>query len=106
MLSSGYQRFIVSNRERINRYLNRALWFFIITGPALAIGVAAGIFPDTDYSTCLIITILVAALAAVHLILVKRIPNSMVTSVFALAALDAILYFMEVGHVNVHLLWF
>lgn len=106
MLSSGYQRFIVSNRERINRYLNRALWFFIITGPALAIGVAAGIFPDTDYSTCLIITILVAALATVHLILVKRIPNSMVTSVFALIALDAILYFMEIGHVNVHLLWF
>ena len=101
-----YQEFIISNRTRINRYLNRALWFFIITGPAIALGVAAGVFSHTDYGTCVGITLLVAALAAVHLVLLKWRPNSMLTSVFALVALDALIVFMALGNVSIHLAWF
>lgn len=101
-----YQEFIISNRSRINRYLNRSLWFFIITGPTIALGVAMGVFSHTDYGTCLGITLLVALLAAVHLALLKWRPNSMPTSAFALTALDAIIVFMAFGHVSVHLTWF
>ncbi len=106
MASSDYQEFIVRNRVRINRDLNKALWLFIITGPAIALGVATGIFTQTDYGTCLGITVLMAVLAAVHLVLVRRLPNSVLTSVFAFAALDALIVYMAFGHVNVHLTWF
>ena len=106
MAPNEYQAFIVNNRARINRYLNNALWFFIVTGPAIALGIAAGVFPHTDYTTCLIISIFVAVLAAVHLVFVKRIPNSVLTSVFALTALDALIIYMALGHVSIHLTWF
>ena len=106
MASKDYQGFIVGNRARINRYLNRALWTFVITGPAIALGVAAGVFTHTDYGTCLGITVVMVVLAAVHLILVKRLPRSIVTSVFALTALDALIIYMELGHVNIALTWF
>ena len=106
MASESYQKFIVSNRTRINRYLNTALWLFVITGPAIALGVAAGIFPHTDYTTCLQIAIFMAVLAGVHLILLKRLPNSILTSVFALTALDALIVYMMYGHVNINLTWF
>ena len=106
MASSDYQSFIVSNRARINRNLNRALWVFIITGPAIALGVATGVFSHTDYGTCLGITLFVTALAAAHLAMVKLRPKSMMTSVVALVAIEAIIVYMQIGHVDIELTWF
>jgi len=106
MASIDFQGFILQNRARINRYLNTALWLFIATGPAIALGVYAGIFPHTDYLTCLNISILVTILSGAHLILVKCKPYSPITSVFALTALDAIMVYMVLGHVNIHITWF
>lgn len=106
MASIDFQGFILQNRARINRYLNTALWLFIATGPAIALGVYAGIFPHTDYLTCLNISILVTILSGAHLILVKCKPYSPVTSVFALTALDAVMFYMVLGHVNIHITWF
>lgn len=106
MASNDYQGFIVGNRAKINRYLNRALWVFIITGPAIALGVAAGIFSHTDYGTCLGITLFVTALAAVHLAMVKLRPHSVLTSVVAIVAIEAIVVYMELSHVNIQLTWF
>ena len=106
MASNDYQGFIVGNRAKINRYLNRALWVFIITGPAIALGVAAGIFSHTDYGTCLGITLFVTALAAVHLATVKLRPHSVLTSVVAIVAIEAIVVYMELSHVNIQLTWF
>ena len=48
-----YDEFIVNNRVKVNRYLNWVLWFFVITGPAIAAGVLAGIFRDISYFTCI-----------------------------------------------------
>ena len=104
--SQSYQEFVVSNRAKINRYLNTVLWLFIITGPAIALGVMTGVFRNIDYGTCLIISLLVAALAAIHLVMAKAMPDSIVTSAFALTALDAIIVYMTFGHVNIHLTWF
>ena len=106
MASESYQKFIVNNRTRINFYLNTALWLFVITGPAIALGIAAGIFPHTDYATCLGIAIFMAVLAGVHLILLRRLPKSILTSVFALTALDALIVYMTYCHVNINLTWF
>jgi len=106
MASNAYQSFIVKNRERVNRYLNTALWLFVLTGPAIALGVAAGVFTYVDYGTCFGITLVMAALSAVHLIIVKRIPNSVLTSLFALTSLDALILYMTLGHVSINLTWF
>ena len=90
----------------VNRYLNKVLWILVITGPAIAIGVAAGIFPDIRYSTCACISAVIVVLASVHLILRKKLPDSPVTCIFVLTALDALLVYMSYSHVSVHLTWF
>ena len=38
--SNSVNDFIVKNRIRVNGYLNNALLFFIITGPAIALGIS------------------------------------------------------------------
>lgn len=99
--SKSISDFIVKNRIRVNGYLNRALFFFIIAGPAIALGIKTDFFPDIKYSTCMIISGVVAALAIAHKILLKKLPQSIVTSVFALTALDAIIVYMSCSHVNI-----
>ena len=47
-----YNEFMMNNRIKVNRYLNTVLWFFVITGPAIAFGVKAGVFKDISYVTC------------------------------------------------------
>ena len=104
--NNSISNFIVKNRIRVNGYLNTALLFFIITGPAIALGIKTDFFPDINYTTCIIISAVIAVLAAIHKILLKKIPQSIFTSVFALTALDAIIVYMACSHVNIHLTWF
>lgn len=40
-----YSEFLLENRVTVNRYLNKVLCFFVLTGPAIASGIQAGIFP-------------------------------------------------------------
>ena len=103
---SEYNEFLQENRIKVNRYLNTVLWFFIITGPAIAAGVKGGIFHDISYTTCLSISVVVALLSAVHLMLMKRIPSSLLTCLFALTALDVLIVYMSCSHVSIHLTWF
>ena len=72
--NNSISNFIVKNRIRVNGYLNTALLFFIITGPAIALGIKTNFFPDINYSTCFIISAVIAVLAAIHKILLKKIP--------------------------------
>ena len=55
-----YEDFIVNNRIKVNKYLNVVLWFFMLTGPAIALGVKAGFFHDITYTTCLMISAVMA----------------------------------------------
>ena len=104
--SNSVNDFIVKNRIRVNGYLNHALLFFIITGPAIALGIKTNFFPDIKYSTCFIISAVIAALTIIHRILLKKLPTSIITSVFALTALDAIIVYMSYSHVSILLTWF
>ena len=101
-----YDEFIVNNRVKVNRYLNWVLWFFVITGPAIAAGVLAGIFRDISYFTCISISAVVVLLSLSHLFLLKSVPNSIGTSIYALSALDGLIVFMACSHVKIHLTWF
>ncbi|MCR5747917.1 MAG: GGDEF domain-containing protein [Lachnospiraceae bacterium] len=105
-ISTSYEEFLIDNRANVNRYLNTVLWFFVVTGPAIAIGVYAGTFHDISYFTCINITVVVILLSTVHLVLLRKAPRSIWTCLFALTALNVLIVYMSYSHVNIYLTWF
>ena len=101
-----YQEFITSNRSKVNRYLNFVLWFFIGTGPIIALGVKLGIFHDISYTTCIVISVVMFLMSAIHFLLLKKFSDSIMTSLFALIALDGLILYMALFHVSIYLTWF
>jgi len=101
-----YKDFLRDNRIKVNRYLNRILWFFILTGPAIALGIKAGIFNDITYATCINISAVVFVLSSLHFILFLKFPDRTFTCVFALTALNILIVYMAYSHVSIFLTWF
>ncbi len=101
-----YRKFIVKNRIKVNKYLNIVLWFFVITGPAIALGVYNGSFKNITYGACAGISITMIVLSAVHRLMLKTMPTSALTGIFALTALDILLVYMAHAHVAIRLTWF
>ena len=101
-----YEDFLVENIAKINQYMNRSLWFCILTGPAIAIGVAAGIFKRVPYSVCLLLSVAVLLLTITHLLFIKYFPKSEFTSIYALFILDILLAYMAYSHIYLRLTWF
>ena len=101
-----YSEFLLENRVTVNRYLNRVLWFFALTGPAIASGIQAGIFPDITYTTCWVISFSMIFMSSVHMILRRKIPSSTFTCLFALTALSVLILYMSYSHVSIYLTWF
>ncbi len=106
ILKTEYEDFLHANRIKVNGYLNRVLWFFVLTGPAIASGVKGGVFGDITYTTCIYISVYVAVMSAIHLILFKKYPASTLTCIFALTALDLLIVYMSYSHVSIYLTWF
>ncbi len=105
-MDEHYRSFLEENRVRINRYLNIILWFFVITGPALALGVSSGAFPDISYVTCACISGVVILLSSMLMLLRKKYPGGRFTTYFALTALNALIVYMALSHINIYLTWF
>ncbi len=103
---TDYESFLVNNRATINIYLNKALWFCVLTGPAIAIGVAFGVFKDVTYTTCFLLSFLTIILSMIHMLLLKQFPDSEITSVYSLLVLNAILVYMAFSHIYLRLTWF
>ncbi|WP_029231322.1 GGDEF domain-containing protein [Butyrivibrio sp. VCB2006] len=104
--SETYEDFLLENRAKINQYLNKALWFCVLTGPAIALGVATGVFKDVSYLACLNITVFVVILTLSHILAIKNNPQSDFTSVYALFILDILLFYLAYSHVYLRLTWF
>lgn len=103
---ADYESFLRENRIRINARLNHVLWFCVLTGPALAGGIVSGVFHGISYWTCINISLLVAALSALHLLLLKKRPDFFLTSMFALLVIDCILVYMAYAGIGIYLTWF
>ena len=73
-----YEQFLCSNRRRVNQSLNRVLWICILAGPAIAVGVFFGVFKQTSYSACVIISVAMLIMAGGNLLILKRNPDSFV----------------------------
>ena len=101
-----YDEFMLSNRQKVNGYMNLVLWHFVLTGPAIALGIHVGIFSHAGYITCLYLSIMVIGLSSLHLIMTLRLPYSLASSVFALTALDILLFYMSLSDVSLRLTWF
>ena len=101
-----YEDFLIENRVKINQYLNRTLLFCALTGPALALGVAVGIFKNVSYLACLFISIFVIILTLSHILITKHFPESEYTSIYALFILDVLLLYMAYSHIYLRITWF
>ena len=106
MKYTDYEEFLRDNRKTVNRLLNRIMLFFVITGPAIALGIKGNMFNDITYFACAMISIYVLIMAYVHYLLLKRWPYSIWTSFFALMALNILLAWMTNAHVSILLTWF
>lgn len=101
-----YEEFLRENRIQVNKHLNWVLWICLITGPAIALGIWAGVFPEVHYGTCIVIALIMLALAAAHTILRKWKPDSVLVSLFALLGLEVMIAYMACAKVGIHLTWF
>lgn len=98
-----YRDFIYNNRLNNNKALNMVLWFCVLTGPLLAIGIKLGPFSNVTYDTCVWVSALMAGFALTHLLMVKFDPASVLTGFWPLFAIDLLLIYMESANVRVSL---
>ena len=105
-IAKEYEEFLIANRIKVNKSMNKVLWFFILAGPAIALARKNGLFAEIKYSTCIIISVVLAILAAFHLFLCKKFPGKAVTFFFALTTLDAVLLYMSCHNVGIYICWF
>ncbi|MDT3390677.1 MAG: hypothetical protein LIR25_08855 [bacterium] len=79
-----FEQFLRNNRNRVDKSLNAILWLVILVGPAIAIGIKTGIFKQTSYYACIVISVSMLILAIVDRILLNRMPYSYVPGIVAL----------------------
>ncbi len=101
-----YDAFAASNRAKVNKYLNTVLWFCVLTGPAIAMGIKAGIFNAATYQTCISISLVMAAVSLGHFLMVRRFPDSIWAGFLAFIAIDMLLTRMTYSHIHVNITWF
>lgn len=99
----SYEEFVKATRIRTNFTLNRILWYFLVTGPAVALGIRSGLFVEIKYQSCVIISFIILMLATTHMVLCQKNPASKVTSIFALVSLNLLIVYMANAHLGIYL---
>ncbi len=103
---SDYESFAKVNREKVNKYLNAILWYCILTGPAIALGIRMGIFEAVSYSTCFFISLVMFVVALAHYLILRKWPASLHASIYALMAMELLLMRMAYSHIHINITWF
>ena len=101
-----FEQFLRGNRYKVNHSLNRVLWFCILAGPAIALGILGGVFKQTTYVACIAISCVMAAVAGGNLLVLKKKPYGTIPGIFALIAVDCLLCFMNASHISIRLTWY
>lgn len=99
--ASSYEEFVWNNRIKINRVLNMVLWVCTVTGPALAVGIAVGVYDQMEYSACYALTAILVILATMHLAMCVKWSDRIFTGLFALFALDIAIVFLITANANI-----
>lgn len=105
-ISEEYEAFLKTNRIKVNKYMNKVLWIFILAGPAIALARKNGLFLEIKYITCLIISVGMAILAAIHRFLCKKFPGKAIAFIFALTTYDVLLLYMSCHNIGIYICWF
>ncbi|WP_196810229.1 diguanylate cyclase domain-containing protein [Butyrivibrio sp. WCD3002] len=103
---TDYTSFLKENRKMVNRYLNTVLWFCILTGPAIAVGIKFGVFSAATYYTCLTLSVLMLAVSVLHTIIIRICPYSEHAGLLALISMELLLMFMVYNHIHINMTWF
>lgn len=103
---TSFDDFLRQNRILINANMQKILWFCILSGPAIALGIFTGIFPYAKYFTCVTISAAMFILSIIHSYLFKVWPDSVYTSFFAIIVMDVLLLYMRYSHISINLAWF
>ena len=108
-LQSGitdYEAFLKANQRRINLMLNRFLRLSILIGPLLMLLIRVGVFHSVTYTSCAVVSLLVAALSYIHHVLTRREGNTVRAAVIAFLAVDILLILMNSAHIGIYITWF
>lgn len=100
----SYDEFIKLNRIKINKILSVVVWILIIAGPAIYIGVISGYFPNTEYTTCIWISVVIFLIAISYSILLKKKPDTRI-SAGILVGFDFLLVFMAINRISLRASW-
>lgn len=103
---TSYDDFLDFNRKRFNYVINKILWFSVSSGFLIALGIFFGAFKHLTYKECVLISISLVILSAIHLVLCKYFPSSPVPTIFALFTMDVMIYNMEAIHVDIFITYF
>ena len=104
--TTDFEGFLRDNRYKVNASLNKILWICILVGPAIALGILGGVFKNTTYMACVIISCVMALVAGTNFFILRKTPYSYVPGVLALVAVDILLCFMNCSHISIRLTWF
>ena len=101
-----YETFRSENQKKINLLLNRFMRFSILIGPLMVIAIAFDIFHSVTYTSCILVTLLVALLSGIHYYMIRKNINSVSAAVIAFLALDTLLILMNSAHIGIYITWF
>ena len=103
---TDYESFLRENHKRINRLLNWFLRLSILIGPLLMLLIRLGVFHSVTYTTCVVVSVLLIILSAVHYGLTRQDGNTVPAAVAAFLAIDLILIVMNSAHIGIYMTWF
>ncbi len=105
-MPSSYDEFLLQNRKYINASFLYIILTCILTGPAIGLGIYAGIFTHTSYGACVIISVGMLILYFGCLYMYKKWPYKAYTSFLAIFVMNILLVYMSYEKINVNVTWF
>lgn len=101
-----FEYFLRKRERRVNRFFGYVLWFCCLVGPAIAIGVVLGAFPEISLYSCLQSFLTALAFAIGHTVLYKKLPESTIIKYIGLLGSLSTIYAMCIDHCGIYLSYF
>lgn len=99
--TSSYEDYLLSNRARVNIIINKLFWMFSLLGPALAGCIKFGFINSLRYPVCIEFSLLIIVLSAIHLLFVRKIPDSIVTTYTGIFMILGFFAYMTYRNTNI-----
>lgn len=106
IFENHYEYFLAQNEREKNALFCRILWLCCLVGPAIALGVFFGAFPDVTFGACLQTLLVTLAFAIGHTVLYRFKPESPVIKYIGLIGTLVTIYTMCVENIGVYLTYF